>query len=214
MCFRGARRAGRASRRHRLHSRSAAACAADELQPVLPLPVVGQQAVDVAARHAAVGACRAVDLAVAEPEQRPQRAGRAADMHLVSLERHGAIRGLAACLDQHLVAFEHRLDIEQAEAIDLLRRPLDAMWIGDGAAQHLIAAADAEHESAAPQMRLEVDVPAELPQRREIGDGRFRPGQDDQPGIARHRSCGPTKTRSTPGSSRSGSKSSKLAMRG
>ena len=47
----------------------------------------------------------------------------------------------------------------------------------------------------------------------EIGDGGLRAGQDDESRVARQRpSPGRRKTRSTPGSSRSGSKSSKLAI--
>ena len=67
------------------------------------------------------------------------------------------------------------------------------MWIGDAAAEHLVAAADAQDKSAAPQMGPQVDVPAEFPQRREIGDGRLRSRQDDQRGVARHRLMRPEK---------------------
>src|ERR1044072_6325150 len=67
---------------------------ADESQPVLPLPVVGQQAMDVAAGHAAIAAHRTVSLAIAQAEQRPQRARGAADMYLLALEWHRAGGGL------------------------------------------------------------------------------------------------------------------------
>src|SRR5215216_1332532 len=122
---------------------------------MLPLPVVSQQAVDVAARDPAVGAHRAVELAVAELEQRTERTGRAADMHLVTFERHGAVCRLAAHFDQDFVAFEDRVDVEHPEAVDLLRWSFDAVRIGNRAAEHLVAATDTEHEAAAPQMRLE-----------------------------------------------------------
>jgi len=50
----------------------AGGASSDQLQPMPPLPVVGQQAVDVAAGHAAIAAYGAVGLAVAEAEQGPE----------------------------------------------------------------------------------------------------------------------------------------------
>ena len=49
--------------------------------------------------------------------------------------------------------------------------------------EHLIAAADAEHVAAAPAMSFDVDVPAGLAQRGEVGDGRLGAGQDDEVGV-------------------------------
>src|SRR6195256_2002782 len=151
---------------------------------MLALPVGGQKALDVAAGHSAIGAYRAVDLAAGELEQRLEGARGGADMHFIPLERHAAADGFARDLDQHLVAFQDRIDVEQAETLDFRRGSLDAVWIGDAAAEHLIAAADSQDRAAAPQMGPEVDVPAERPERGEIGDGRLRARQDDQRGIA------------------------------
>src|SRR5258708_9582465 len=160
---------------------------------MLALPVVGQKAVDVAAGHSAIGAHRAVDLAAGELEQRLEGAGGAADMYFIPRDGPAAADRFARDLDQHLVAFQDRIDVEQAETLDFRRGPLDAVWIGDAAAEHLIAAADSQDRAAAPQMGPEVDVPAELPERGEIGDGRLRARQDDQRGIARHGLVGPEK---------------------
>ena len=63
--------------------------------------------------------------------------------------------------------------------------------IGDGLAEHLIAAAQPEHVAAAAHMRLDVDVPALRAQEREIADGGFRAGQDDEIGVARDRLARP-----------------------
>src|SRR6185437_12030737 len=67
------------------------------------------------------------------------------------------------------------------------RRTLDSLWIVDSAAEHLIAAAQTEHAAAAAKMGNDIDVEARVTQRREIGDGRLRTGQDDEVGVARQR---------------------------
>ena len=64
---------------------------------------------------------------------------------------------------------------------------LDAMGIAHDAAEHLVAAADAHDMAAAPAMGGEVAVPAVAAEVDEVGDGRFRAGNDDQPGILRQR---------------------------
>ena len=86
--------------------------------------------------------------------------------------------------------------------------------IGDAAAEHLVAAAQAEHAAAAADMGDDVDVPALLPQDGEIGDGRLRARQEDEIGLAGSGRPGGTMSTATSGSARSGSRSSKLAMRG
>ena len=63
-------------------------------------------------------------------------------------------------------------------------------------------------------MGEEVDVPALRAKEGEIGDRRLAAGQDDEVGETAAARPGWTKTSRTAGSSRSGSKSSKLAMRG
>ena len=61
-------------------------------------------------------------------------------------------------------------------------------------------------------MRDKVDIPALLTKAREIGDRRLAAGQDDEIGD-RHRLAGTDEDEPHGGSMRSGSKSSKLAMR-
>jgi hypothetical protein len=63
--------------------------------------------------------------------------------------------------------------------------------IGDRPAEHLVAAAQAEHRAAAPDMGGNVDVPALLAQERQVGDGRFRAGQQHQVGVAGQRPARP-----------------------
>ena len=59
--------------------------------------------------------------------------------------------------------------------------------IGDRPAEHLIAAANAEHVTAAPHMGGEIDVPAGITKGGEVGDGGFRAWKDDEVGVAWHR---------------------------
>ncbi len=153
-----------------------------------PLAIVGQQAMDVAAGNSAIPANRSRVVA-RQIEEGRRGTRRASDMHFVALERH-AVRG-ARDLDQHLVALQHRVDWQQAEPFDGRRRALNALRIGDAAAKHLVAAADAQHLPAAPHMRLQVDVPAVRAQGGEIGDGRLRARQDHQRRVAGDRLARP-----------------------
>ena len=93
---------------------------------------------------------------------------------------------------------QHGLDVEQAEARDLARRALDAVRVGDARAEHLIAAADAQHVPAAAHVGGEVDVPALRAKEGEVGDRRLGAGQDDEigdrqglAGAARRRAARP-----------------------
>ena len=145
----------------------------------------------VGARDAAVGRDRAVELAVGEAQQRARAVGafRLADMHLIASERRAVRKARAFDLAQHLLAGQHRGDVEQLEALDLVRRPLDAVRVGHAFAQHLVAAANAEHAPAAPRMGGEVDIPALLAKEFEIGDGRLAAGQDDEIGDRQRLAC-------------------------
>src|SRR5436309_15130750 len=70
--------------------------------------------------------------------------------------------------------------MEQAKSVDSPRRSFDAIGIVDRAPEHLIAATDAEDAATAAHMRDEIDVPAVVAKRSEIGDRRFRAGQQDK----------------------------------
>ena len=59
------------------------------------------------------------------------------------------------------------------------------------AAEHLIAAANAEDMPALAAMRQDVDVPALAAQEGEIGERRLRSRQDDQRRVARQRLARP-----------------------
>jgi len=80
-------------------------------------------------------------------------------MHFVTLERHALRHGLSGDLDQDLVAAQNGLRLEQAEPFDAAGWSFDAFGIGDAPAEHLIAAAEAQHVATAAEMRREVDVP-------------------------------------------------------
>ena len=80
--------------------------------------------------------------------------------------------------------------------------------------QHLVTAANPEHPPAAAHVRGDVDVPARAAQRREIGERRLRSRQDDERRVAGQRLSRPHEDQLDPGSARSGSRSSKLAICG
>lgn len=142
---------------------------------------------DIAAHHAPVGAGRAVRAPVVERRHRPYGIGtaRLAQVHLIAFEAR-AERG-SGDLPQHLLGRQHRLDVEQAQPLDAPCRPLDSLRVGQALAQHLIAAAQAQHRAAAPVMRENVDVPALGPERGQIGDRRLGTRKHDQRRFRRNR---------------------------
>ena len=61
---------------------------------------------------------------------------------------------------QTFVGRHDRADVQQTQTLHLPRRTFDAFGVGYGLAQHLIAAANAQHLPATPQMRDKVHIPA------------------------------------------------------
>ena len=98
--------------------------------------------------------------------------------------------GRALGIRQLLLGCQHGLDVEEAEPRHRAGWPLDAIGIGDGPAEHLIAAAQAKHRSAAANVRGDVDVEAAFAQRRERRNRRLRARQDDEVDIAGQRRAG------------------------
>ncbi len=78
-----------------------------------------------------------------------------------------------------------RVDRKETEARAGAGRAFDAIGIGNGAAQHLVAAANAEDAATGAMMGEDVDVPAVFAQGGEIGAGRLGAGDEDEIGIAR-----------------------------
>ena len=103
-------------------------------------------------------------------------------MHFVAAERRAIREACAFDLGQCLFAGQHGRDVKQLKALDLARRPLHAVRVRHGFAQHLVAAADPKNPPAAPRMGEKVDVPALLTKEFEIGDRRLAAGQDDKVG--------------------------------
>jgi hypothetical protein len=87
------------------------------------------------------------------------RAPRRAQMDLVPRDRFSAGQMAPAIATVRLSAQEC-LDIEKTETQFNSGRPFDPMWVGNAAAEHLEPAAKADHGSAAPPVRDDVDVPA------------------------------------------------------
>ena len=147
--------------------------------------IAGEEAVDIGALHAAVGRDRAVGAAV-DRHHRSRAVGAfaAAEMDFVALDGGRPSR--------NALPVTSVVDLSALITVSTSSRPrpstvagaaLDAVRIGDGLAQHLIAAAEAQHVAAAADMRVDVDVPALRPQKGEIADGRFGAGKNDEVGI-------------------------------
>src|SRR5690242_7766565 len=131
------------------------------VEPGGALTVIGEQAVDVCAEHAAVGRDRALRRAIVESRKWPRTIGPGsrAHMHLVTGKRRAA-SGLAPDRLKPLAIGQNGFNLEQTKAGNFSRRTLDALRVGNRAPQHLITAAQAEHQAAAAAMRGDIDVKA------------------------------------------------------
>ena len=69
---------------------------------------------------------------------------------------------------QRLVGQQRRLNIKVPQPLNASRRAFNPLRIGDAPPQHLVAAAQPQHEPTTAQMGQKVDVPALPPQRREV----------------------------------------------
>ena len=79
------------------------------------------------------------------------------------------------------------LHIKIVKPIRRTGRAFYAVRIGNPAAKHLIASANAHDLPAPPDMGGEIDIPALLPQVSEIGNGCLGAGENNQVRIARQR---------------------------
>jgi hypothetical protein len=114
-------------------------------KPRRPLPVIGEEAMDVGSGDPAGGRHGPVRAPVLEAREGPLRRGRAlrpADVHFVAAERRAFGKGDAAHRRQPLVRRHDGGDLEEAQALDRIpRRALDAVRVVDAPPQHLVAAA-------------------------------------------------------------------------
>ena len=108
-------------------------------------PVAGEEAVQIAPDDEPVGADRTLRGAgEMHHRARQPRSGCLAEMHFVSRDRHPGRDIDAYDWPQLLFGAEHGIDVEQAETPNLLAPAFDAERIGNGSAEHLIAAAQAQ----------------------------------------------------------------------
>src|ERR1700730_9276659 len=135
----------------------------------------------IAAAHEAIGRRRAIAASIGETQHGPRaiRPKTPANMHFIAGKGNAVSSPGALHRRKQFVTVKFRFNIEQAYPLRLARRALDAGRIADGLAEHLIAAAKAEHMAVAPEMREKIDIPALAPERREPGDRLFRAGQND-----------------------------------
>ena len=82
-------------------------------------------------------------------------------------------------------------DVEVAEAGDGAGRALYALGVGDLAAEHLVAGAEAEDAAAAAEVGGDVDVEAGGAEGAEVGDGGLGAGEEDEVGVAGQGGAGP-----------------------
>mmetsp|Transcript_4896 Transcript_4896/g.15809 ORF Transcript_4896/g.15809 Transcript_4896/m.15809 type:complete len:370 (+) Transcript_4896:2614-3723(+) len=156
-----------------------AAYRADPRQPCRALSSITEQAMDIAARDQPVGAHRALAASIGQASERLFGIGTARLPHMDFIALEARAQRLARHLAQHLVATNHRFDIQQAKPRNLARRPLNPLRVGNPAAQHLIAAAQAEHGPPPSHMGEDIDLPSFAPQKGHIGQSRLRSGQHD-----------------------------------
>ena len=144
----------------------------------------------IAALHPARARGRALGRAVeAEPRAGAIRAGGLSDMDLVAGEGGAARRVLAALLGQMFERGHRGFHIQMTQPRHPRRRAFDPLRIGDGLAQHLIAATKAKHMAAAPDMGGKVDVPPLGPEGFEVGDRGFTADHEHQIGLGGHRAA-------------------------
>src|SRR5215470_5354495 len=103
-------------------------------------------------------------------------------MHLVACKR-STVAGFTVHRLELLVSTQQGFDLEQAEAFGGTDLPFDTCGVADRSSEHLIAAAEADHETAAPPVGGDVDVKSRRAQRGKIGNCRLRPRQDYEVGV-------------------------------
>ena len=106
-------------------------------------------------------------------------------MDFVALQRRVEDRGAGGTVADRLFRLHDRLDIQQAKAFRLAYVALDAVRIAHHAAQHLVAAANANDMPTASNMPLEVAVPPLLPQEQQVAYGGLGARQDHKARILR-----------------------------
>ena len=126
-------------------------------------------------RAGRASACR--DRGPTDSDTEPVVIGGSRDLAVVDLV--AAQRGFVAA--QRLVRREHDVGVEQAEAVDAACAGLHR--VVDAAAQHLEAAADAQHRPARRGVRDDAVGQAAVAQPVQVGDGRLAAREHDEVGV-------------------------------
>lgn len=116
-----------------------------------------------------------------------------AEVDLIAGKRCAVFRRHGDAVPHRLFRRHLRLDVQQPEAGDLRGVPLDAQGIMHLASEHLIAAADADDPPAPLHMGQKIGIPTLHAHIRQVGDRRFRTGQNHQSGIRRQPLAGANK---------------------
>src|SRR6266404_4878372 len=105
-------------------------------------------------------------------------------MHLVTGNIAAGDEIVTMHFRQGLAPTEACRHIQKTEAVATAGWTFTALRVVETPAQHLIAAAQAQHRAAPAQMRLEIDIPTGGDEGLEIADRRFRTRQEDEIEIA------------------------------
>ena len=138
----------------------------------------------IGADHRAIGRDSTLRPAI-QRQERPVaiRSAGAPHMDFIPPDRHIERVGVRRDLRQSLVAGKHRLDPEVTKPERVAGRTLDTVRIIQLRSQHLVSAAQPHHHAATPQMCRDVDVPAMITKECQVGNGGFRPRQQNEIGI-------------------------------
>ena len=94
-------------------------------------------------------------------------------MDFIASDRHIASHHNSFGLAQGFSVIKDRVDIEQPKPMNGFGGTFNTMRVADAMTKHLIAAAKPQNMTAAPVMRLNINIPSLIAQKPKIGNCRF-----------------------------------------